>query len=219
MAAQPDTASIADLRKNYTKESLDLADTDPDPITQFKKWFAQALDSNLPEPNAMALATAASNMQPSVRIVLLKGVDERGFIFYTNYGSRKGIDLAQNKRAGICFNWLELERQIRIEGSCEKLPGAESDQYFASRPFESRIGALASHQSSVVRDRQQLQTQFDQLKSEYEGKEVPRPENWGGYLVKPLRLEFWQGRPGRLHDRIEYNLNDNGVWERRRLSP
>lgn len=212
------TKEIAGLRKNYTLETLDRTDVDSDPLKQFKHWFDQAVKSEIPEPNAMILATAGSSGQPRARVVLLKGVDERGFIFYTNYESGKGRDLSQNPRASFCFNWLELERQVRIDGNVEKLPAEESSAYFNSRPFDSRIGALASHQSAVVGDREQLETTFRQLKAEYEGKEVPRPETWGGYVVKPELIEFWQGRPGRLHDRIEYTT-ENRSWTIRRLSP
>ncbi|MCH8556409.1 MAG: pyridoxamine 5'-phosphate oxidase [Balneolia bacterium] len=212
------TKEIAGLRKNYTLETLDRTDVDSNPVQQFKYWFEQAVKSEIPEPNAMVLATASSSGQPRARVVLLKGVDERGFLFYTNYGSNKGKELGENPKASLCFNWLELERQVRIDGRVEKLPASESDAYFNSRPFESRIGALASHQSAVVGDRQQLETTYEQLLKEYEGKDVPRPESWGGYLVIPELIEFWQGRPGRLHDRIEYKL-EGQQWTIRRLSP
>lgn len=212
------TKEIAGLRKNYTLETLDRTDVDTNPVKQFKHWFEQAVKSEIPEPNAMVLATAANGGQPRARVVLLKGVDERGFLFYTNYSSNKGKELGENPKASLCFNWLELERQVRIDGRVEKLPASESDAYFNSRPFESRIGALASHQSAVVGDRQQLETTYDQLLKEYEGKDVPRPELWGGYLVIPELIEFWQGRPGRLHDRIEYRL-EGQQWTIRRLSP
>ncbi len=210
---------IAGLRRNYTREKLDIADTEPDPVIQFKKWFEQALKSGIPEPNAMILSTAGTGGQPRGRVVLLKGVDDRGFIFYSNYSSRKGEELQQNPRASLCFNWLELERQVRIDGTAEKVPEDESKAYFDSRPFESRIGALASQQSSVVRDRNQLETTFEQLRKEYEGKNVPKPRDWGGYVVRPSRIEFWQGRPGRMHDRIEYDRSDDGLWQKCRLAP
>jgi len=210
---------LSELRKNYTLQSLDLTDVDLNPVRQFELWLDQALNSNLPEANAMVLATAGSSGQPRARVVLLKGVVERGFVFYTNYKSRKGLDLSHNPRAGLCFNWLELERQVRIDGKVEKVSEEESTAYFNSRPFESRIGALASHQSSVVRDRQQLETTFKHLYDEYEGKSVPKPWDWGGYVVIPEVIEFWQGRPGRLHDRIEFKKDHNNDWSISRLSP
>lgn len=219
------SSEIAALRQNYTKESLDYSDVEASPMKQFEKWFEQARSSEIPEPNAMTLATAGYNRQPRARVVLLKGIDERGFIFYTNYESRKAIDIAANDKVSLCFNWLQLERQICIDGIARKVPEEESTEYFNSRPFESRIGALVSHQSSVIGGRQQLETAFKQLKEEYENKPVPKPEYWGGYVVKPERIEFWQGRPGRLHDRIEYTRNtdetisDEAAWTLRRLSP
>ncbi|AXJ01140.1 Pyridoxamine 5'-phosphate oxidase [Cyclonatronum proteinivorum] len=211
--------SIADLRKNYTLQSLDIEDADKDPFKQFKHWFDEALKAEIPEPNAMVLATAAQDGQPSARVVLLKGFDERGFIFYTNYSSRKGKQLAENPLASLCFNWLELERQVRIEGRAERLSQEESDAYFQSRPFESRIGALASAQSSEVSGRAALEQRFATLVDEFSGKAVPKPDHWGGYVLAPQLIEFWQGRPGRLHDRIEYNKQEDGSWLNRRLCP
>lgn len=213
------SAEIADLRKNYTLQSLDISDVLADPLRQFKRWFDEALSSNLPEPNAMVLATADSTGQPSARVVLLKGLDERGFVFYTNYGSRKGQHLSGNPKASLCFNWLELERQVRIEGIAERVPDAESDAYFQSRPFESRIGALASQQSTRAESRAQLEETYAKLLKQFGDKPVPRPENWGGYVVRPQLIEFWQGRPGRLHDRIEYRKTEERSWSLARLSP
>lgn len=210
---------IADLRKNYSLQSLDQSDVHPDPLQQFQQWFKEALKGTLPEPNAMVLATVDEAGQPSARVVLLKGIDARGFIFYTNYESRKGRHLAVNPKASLCFNWLELERQVRIEGIAEQVPAEESDTYFQSRPFESRIGALASEQSSPVDSREALEATYSCLLKEYENKPVARPENWGGYVLRPHRIEFWQGRPGRLHDRIEYQRDAENNWAIRRLSP
>lgn len=210
---------IADLRKNYTLQSLDQADVQPNPIAQFQHWFKEALSATLPEPNAMVLATVDASGQPSARVVLLKGLDARGFIFYTNYESRKGQQLAANPKASLCFNWLELERQVRIEGIAEQVPAEESDAYFQSRPFESRIGALASQQSTPVHSREELEQTYTRLLKQFENKPVVRPENWGGYVLRPKRVEFWQGRPGRLHDRIEYERDSKNNWSIRRLSP
>lgn len=214
------SSEIAALRQNYSKESLDDSDVDASPMAQFQKWFEQAVSSEIPEPNAMTLATAGHNRQPHARVVLLKGIDERGFIFYSNYESRKGLDIAANDKVSLCFNWLELERQVTIDGVARKVPEEESVEYFNSRPYESRIGALTSHQSSVISGRAELESVFRQLKEEYEGKPVPKPDYWGGYVVKPSRIEFWQGRPGRLHDRIEYTqTSEDAAWVIRRLSP
>jgi pyridoxamine 5'-phosphate oxidase len=210
---------IADLRRDYRLLVLDRSDVEENPIEQFQKWFNHALNAKLTtEPNAMALATAGSDGKPSVRYVLLKGVDERGFIFYTNYESRKAKNLEQNPFASVCFHWAELERQVRIEGTVEKLPFSESEAYFHSRPYESQIGAMASHQSSVVQSREELEQTYAELLAKYKGKEVPMPDFWGGYIIKPNRVEFWQGRSGRMHDRIEYQKKSD-EWHIQRLSP
>lgn len=211
------TQSIADLRHNYTLQQLNEADVDPDPIQQFQRWFDQAIAAQLPEPNAMTLATATSNGTPSARIVLLKGLDERGFVFYTNYESRKGQALAENPQAALVFLWAVLERQVRIEGRVEKIAAAETDTYFQSRPLESRLGAWASDQSRVIPNREVLEQRFAELKATY-ADEIPRPPHWGGYRVMPHQIEFWQGRTSRLHDRLRYRL-EQGNWLIERLAP
>lgn len=210
---------IADLRQNYTLAGLSEADLDSDPIAQFNVWFQQALDADLLEPNAMTLATATAEGKPSARIVLLKGVDERGFVFYTNYESQKGQELIANPYAALVFLWNKLERQIRIEGKVEKLSVEESRNYFHSRPKASQLGAWASEQSRPVPDREILETRLQELQAEYENEIVPIPEHWGGFRVIPDRLEFWQGRPSRLHDRLVYDLKNDNSWQISRLSP
>lgn len=210
---------IADIRRDYMRHSLDENNTIDNPIDQFRSWFAEALQSQVAEPNAMTLATADSEGHPSARIVLLKGIEDKGFVFYTNYESRKGHELLSNPNAALVFFWPELERQVRIEGTVEKVSEAESYEYFRSRPFESRIGAWVSHQSSIVENRAALEQRYSELSEQYsENKDVPLPPFWGGYILYPVRIEFWQGRPGRLHDRIQYTV-DSGVWTRARLSP
>jgi len=212
------TRSIADLRQNYTLQALNEADVDPDPIRQFQRWLNQAIAAELPEPNAMTLATATRDGIPSARIVLLKGLDARGFAFYTNYESRKGQELADNPQAALVFLWTVLERQVRIEGQVEKVAAAETDAYFQSRPLASRLGAWASEQSRVIRDREVLEQRFAELKATYADETVPRPPHWGGYRVIPRQIEFWQGRTSRLHDRLRYRL-EQGNWLLERLAP
>ncbi|MBD2034949.1 pyridoxamine 5'-phosphate oxidase [Leptolyngbya sp. FACHB-321] len=212
------TQSIADLRQNYTLQALNEADVDPDPIQQFQRWMDQAIAAELPEPNAMTLATATRDGIPSARIVLLKGLDARGFAFYTNYESRKGRELADNPQAALVFLWTVLERQVRIEGQVEKVAAAETDAYFQSRPLASRLGAWASEQSRVIRNREVLEQRFAELKATYADETVPRPPHWGGYRVIPHQIEFWQGRTSRLHDRLRYRLEE-GNWHLERLAP
>jgi pyridoxamine 5'-phosphate oxidase len=211
-------SSIADLRKDYTKETLNESDVDPSPFIQFQRWFDQAVNAELPEPNAMTVATASKDGIPDARIVLLKAVDDRGFTFFTNYNSAKGKELEANPQAALVFLWTELERQVRIVGSVEKITSEESDGYFFSRPHNSRLGAWASEQSEVIPNRDVLEENLAALKREYENREVPRPPHWGGFRVIPRTVEFWQGRSSRLHDRLRYRFQ-NGAWVIDRLSP
>ena len=206
------------FRKEYTSAGLDKADVDPDPIVQFHRWFEKVIEADLHEPNAMILATATTEGKPSARIVLLKGYDERGFVFYTNYEGRKAKEIEANPRCALLFYWGELERQVRIEGRARRLSGEESDAYFASRPRGSRLGAWASEQSRPVEDRRILEERVRSLDAEYEGREIPRPPFWGGYRVEPDTIEFWQGRESRLHDRLVY-LRNEGEWKIVRLQP
>ncbi len=210
--------SIADLRKDYSHASLSRADALDDPIAQFSKWFDEALRADIPEPNAMSLATVGADGRPSSRIVLVKQFDARGFVWFTNYASRKGHELQQHALAALLFHWVEIERQVRIEGRVEKIPAAESDTYFNSRPLKSRIGAIASVQSAQIDNRDALEAQFTAAEEQF-GDSPARPENWGGYRMVPDYLEFWQGRRSRLHDRIAYRLQSDGSWERSRLQP
>ncbi|GAC1335969.1 MAG: pyridoxamine 5'-phosphate oxidase [Isosphaeraceae bacterium] len=211
--------TIADLRKEYALAGLGESDVDLDPIRQFQKWFDQALSANLPEPNAMTLATSTLDGFPSARIVLLKGLDDRGFAFYTNFESRKGRELLSNPRAALVFHWIELERQVRIEGEVEHVSESEADAYYRSRPLGSRLGAWISKQSEVVASREVLERDFALIRSRFPNDDIPRPPFWGGFRVVPVALEFWQGRPSRLHDRLRYRKESNGEWILERLSP
>ena len=209
---------VARLREEYTRAGLREADADPDPIEQFRGWFGEALAADLHEPNAMTLATATPDGRPSARVVLLKGFDERGCVFYTNYEGRKGRELEANPRAALVFYWGELERQVRVEGRVSRVSDGESDAYFSGRPRGSQLGALASEQSRPVRDRGALERRLRELEGEYEGREVPRPAFWGGYRIEPETIEFWQGRENRLHDRLRYSRSEGG-WKIERLQP
>jgi pyridoxamine 5'-phosphate oxidase len=211
--------TIADLRKDYTLEGLSETEIDLNPFIQFKKWFDQALAAQLPEPNAMTIATAMPDGKPSARMVLLKDFDERGFVFFTNYNSRKGQELAENPQAALVFWWAELERQVRISGHVEKVAENESDKYFHSRPANSRLGAWVSNQSEVIESREVLEQRLQEFHSKYENQEIPRPPHWGGLRVIPTEIEFWQGRSSRLHDRLLYTRSDDNSWKIERLSP
>jgi pyridoxamine 5'-phosphate oxidase len=234
--------SIAELRREYNLAGLRRKDLDADPLVQFRIWFEQATGARrsgrvrklivntykslrmirsdeLIDLNALTLATVDKGGQPSVRVVLLKGIDERGFIFYTNYQSRKGRELADNPRAALGFYWPHVERQVCVQGEVSKTTGAESDAYFKSRPRGSRIAACASDQSTVIGNRAELEEKWARCETQYKGQEVPRPSFWGGYVLKPVLFEFWQGRPNRLHDRFRYTLGKGDAWIIERISP
>ena len=211
--------TIADLRKEYAFAGLVESDVDADPIRQFQNWFDQALAANLPEPNAMTLATSTADGFPSARIVLLKGLDDRGFAFYTNFDSRKGREILSNPRAALVFHWIELERQVRVEGTVEPVSDSEADAYYRSQPLGSRLGAWISKQSEVVSSREVLERDFSLIRSSFSNDDIPRPPFWGGFRVVPVSIEFWQGRPSRLHDRLRYRQESNGEWILERLSP
>jgi len=207
------------MRRQYAQRSLDLADLRPDPCEQFDHWMREAIETQLLEPNAMALATVSPSGAPSVRTVLLKGFDARGFVFYTNYASNKARDLTANPQVALLFQWLPLERQVSVTGRAEKISAAESLKYFLSRPHESQIGAWASRQSEIVTTRSLLEAKFAEMKAKFREGEVPLPGFWGGYRVTPSSFEFWQGRPNRLHDRFVYRRPDGGSWTIERLMP
>lgn len=210
--------SLAELRQEYSLGALTKAEVDSDPVRQFQRWLDEAIKAELPEPNALTLATADRTGRPFARVVLLKDCDADGFVFYTNYRSDKGQQLAENPHAAMVFLWLELERQVRVEGIVSKISPAESEAYFHTRPRESRLGALASRQSQVVASRQVLEERYQQLAAQYDDN-IPMPNQWGGYRLKPEMLEFWQGRHGRMHDRLRYRLRKEGEWLLERLEP
>ena len=210
--------SIANLRREYASRALVEEEALADPIGQFAAWFDEAVKAGIPDVNAMTLATASAAGEPAARIVLLKSFDEQGFVFFTNYGSAKGQDLVANTRACLLFFWVELERQVRITGSVTRVSREESAEYFHSRPYESQLGAWTSRQSSVIESRRELEDRFIALQTQYEGQTIPLPDYWGGYRVSAERVEFWQGRPSRLHDRLLYSRSPHG-WSRVRLAP
>jgi pyridoxamine 5'-phosphate oxidase len=210
--------AVAAAREEYTRGGLVETDLLPDPISMFRRWYDDASAAGLHEPNAMVVATVSADFAPSARLVLLKGVSEAGFVFYTNTGSRKGHELAGNPRCALLFPWHPLERQVRVDGTAAPLPREAVDDYFAVRPRGSQLGSWASHQSSVVADRAELEAAYAEAEQRYDGGEVPTPEEWGGYLVHPESVEFWQGRPGRMHDRLVYRRADAG-WRTERLAP
>lgn len=210
---------ITGIRKEYSDQAFSEENADADPIKQFGRWWNEASESRVEEVNAMTLATCSLQAKPSARIVLLKGFSDEGFIFFTNYHSKKGKELQENPHACLVFFWKELERQIRIEGTVKKITQKESDDYFNVRPFQSRIGAFSSPQSQVIESRDYLENIFEKNSRQFSDGTVPRPLHWGGFIVKPELIEFWQGRPSRLHDRLQYSKNDKGSWIMERLAP
>jgi pyridoxamine 5'-phosphate oxidase len=208
-----------EISNQTSPDYLDETTVDRDPLTLFHRWLNEAITSGIHLPEAMTLATATSDGTPSARLVLLKQADEHGFVFFTNYNSRKSLELDSNPQAALVFYWPHFERQVRVEGKVERISAEESNEYFKTRPRESQLGAWASPQSEVIGSRALLQARADELASSYEGQEIPRPEHWGGYRVRAERIEFWKGRPGRLHDRIVYELQPNGGWSIGRLAP
>ena len=207
------------LRREYTDAGLDEQDLDTNPFKQFEKWFQEVIDAEIDLPDAMTLATATKDGVPSGRIVLLRGLDERGFVFYTDYESQKGKELAENPNAALVFYWRELDRQVRITGRVSKVSRENSNNYFQSRPVGSRLAALASRQSEVIPDRKVLEERFEQLAAQYQDTEIPLPSDWGGYRLSPNTVEFWSGRPSRLHDRLRYTRQSNDDWRIERISP
>jgi pyridoxamine 5'-phosphate oxidase len=210
---------VANFRNEYIGKGITESDLKSNPIDQFESWFNEAVENKLMEPNVMHLSTALPDGKPSGRVLLLKGFDERGFIFYTNYESRKAAELAQNNFAAMTFLWLELYKQVRIEGKVRPVSPAESDAYFKSRPRGSQIGAWVSAQSKPIAGRIELEKKMAEVEKQFQGQPVPRPDNWGGYCLSPVLMEFWQGRANRLHDRILYTLEQDNIWTKQRLSP
>jgi pyridoxamine 5'-phosphate oxidase len=210
---------IRQIRKDYSKSTLDIDTISKNPVSQFEKWFKEALDSGMPEPNALTLSTVSEDGRPSGRIVLLKGIEKGKFVFYSNYQSQKGKELDKNPACSLTFFWAELERQVRIEGIASRTDAASSESYFQSRPRESQIGAWASPQSAIISNREILEERVKKVQEKFEGQEkLPKPNQWGGFEVEPLKIEFWQGRPNRLHDRIVFTKVDD-VWQIHRLAP
>ena len=215
-----DKEDLGQLRKSYDKSSLDLSDVGDDPIGFFKRWFDEASNhSEIEEANAMSLATLGIDDFPKSRVVLLKALTDKGFVFYTNYQSEKGLAIAHHPKVGLSFFWPPLERQVIIKGLIQKTPSDLSDEYFNSRPKGSQLGAIVSDQSNVISDRTIIEAKLNALEIQYKNEEIPRPNNWGGYLVIPKSIEFWQGRPNRLHDRIRCHLSQTGLWDLERLAP
>lgn len=210
---------ISDIRGKYTTKNLDINDLNKNPFKQFEIWFNDAMNENLLEPNAFTFATVGNEMMPSVRTVLLKYFSEKGFVFFTNYDSKKAKQIDQNPKVAALFTWLPLERQIKIEGSVEKISKAESLKYFLSRPKGSQLGAWVSRQSEVISSRALLEQKFEEMKNKFLNKEIPFPSFWGGYIIKPIRIEFWQGGEDRLHDRFLYEFKEDNSWEIKRLAP
>ncbi len=210
---------IERLRREYSGEQLEESSAQKDPVLQFEKWMEDAFKAELPDPHAMALATVSAEGKPSLRFVLLRGFDHNGLVFFTNYESKKGIELLGNSKVAAAFFWHEMDRQVLVEGVAEKISPTESDTYFRSRPRSSQISASASDQSSEISSRGELEQRFSEFEKRFSGSDVPRPRNWGGIRIKPKSFEFWQGRPNRLHDRLLYTMTSSGDWEIRRLAP
>jgi pyridoxamine 5'-phosphate oxidase len=213
------TTDLESIRKEYRLQSLLEKDVDADPIKQFETWWHQVIQSGIDEPNAMTLATSSASGKPSARIVLLKAIKNNGFVFFSNYDSRKGKQINDNPFVSLVFFWKELQRQVRIEGEIKKTGVQESDEYFSKRPVESRIGAWSSPQSEVIKGREILEKNVADYTNKFDSQNIPRPPNWGGYIVSPTLIEFWQGRPGRLHDRIQYTIDEKSTWKIERLAP
>ncbi len=215
----PKSETIEDLRRDYRQQALDREDLHTDPVEQFRKWFMEACSAELTEPNAMTIACSDANGKVSARTVLLKAYDQKGFVFFTNYESRKSKALEQNPKAALLFPWLDLERQVEINGTAEKISTAESLAYFTKRPIGSRVGAWVSRQSSIISSRSLLETKFEEMMTKFKHGEVPLPDFWGGWRIVPEEMEFWQGRSNRLHDRFRYQLTPDGNWNINRYSP